>query len=105
MNYGSQQSVDGSYQSIPAPESLLSSLVSQFHKVNAEYCDILYSLEDKMHGILNLRSVDSKSGEIANSKEKSINDFAGSLGEMIQTYRNQNGRLQKVLDHLKQVIG
>lgn len=83
MNYGSQQSVDGSYQSIPAPESLLSSLVSQFHKVNAEYCDILYSLEDKMHGILNLRSVDSKSGEIANSKEKSINDFAGSLNGVV----------------------
>lgn len=35
MNYGSQQAMGDSYQTIPALEPLLSSLVSQFHKVNA----------------------------------------------------------------------
>lgn len=91
-NYPTQQ---------PSPE--LVNINDLLVKANAEYSDILYSVEDKLHAILNLRTPDK--GVQPESKEKSINDFVASIHDKLQTYRNQNGRFQKVLDHLKQIIG
>lgn len=85
-----------------APE--LANIHDQFAKANSEYLEILYNVEDKLHNILNLRGPE-KSSVPNDAKEKVLNDFSGAMNESLLTYRTLNSRLQKVLEHIRKIVG
>jgi hypothetical protein len=80
----------------------LPNVATRLQRQNAEYSELLYSIEDKLHSILNLRLPQNESQP---PDAKPLNDFCSTMQDELGNMSVLNSRLQQVLDHVKRIIG
>lgn len=85
-----------------APEVEFNNLHSRLQKQNGEYSELLYSIEDKLHGILNLRQPTAEANTAG--ADRPMTDFVSTMRDELDTMGRLNSRLQQALDHLRHLI-
>jgi hypothetical protein len=83
------------------PESISKNITERISKLTEHQYALIGEIQGKLHLIYNKREPEQKSAE---AKEVSMNDFAGQLNQQLHKIDDNNVSLQKILNHLSEII-
>lgn len=84
----------------PQQQELLKDFGNRFTHLNNMQANLLASIEDKLHNILNRRSPENP----AKAESPGITDFITMADGQLLRLTSQNYRLEAILSHLAQII-
>lgn len=91
-------------QTIEQPRQIMTQAIgNEFNEMNKYQSELLSTIESKLHQILNLRQPE-KGNDVSNIPNIPILDFAKHMEQQLSILRTNNNRLNKIIDHLNQIV-
>lgn len=91
------------YNNNVSEETVTNNLVGKIQNANNRQKELVYSIEDKLHSILNLRQPQPQPTPESDT-EKLLSDFSQAMDNEINLIQISNYRLENILSHLRKIV-